>query len=97
MVLINTVLGKKYWEICKSEFDYEQRSVAEAINGNSQLKAPSNIPDERKAFLKRYKKYGFTKALCYSSVGINTSLLRLKHKLTGRKAHGGYGMTILKK
>lgn len=97
MVLINTVLGKKYWEICKSEFDYEQRSVAEAINGNSQLKAPSNVPDERKAFLKRYKKYGFTKALCYSSVGINTSLLRLKHKLTGRKAKGGYGMTILKK
>ena len=97
MVLINTMLGKKYWEMCKSEFDFEQRSIAEAIDGNSQLKAPSNAPRERKVFWEKYKRMGFTKALRYSSVGLKTSMLRFKHKLTGRKAKGGYGMIILRK
>lgn len=97
LVLVNTESGKKYWDLCKSGFFWEQRNIEEALNGNSQLRKPCDVPSERKAFLKRYKKMGFTKALRYSSIGIKTMLFRIKHKLTGRETKGGYGLIILRK
>ena len=97
LVLINTELGQKIWGTCMPQFTVEQRTVEEAISGNSQLRNPSEIPSLRKAFLKRYRKKGFTIALRYSAVGLKTMFLRLKHKMMRHKASGGYGLIILRK
>lgn len=97
LVLINTSSGQIIWDACKSQFAFERRTVEEAIRGNSQLRSPSEKPDLRADFIKKYKKIGFVKALRYSPIGLTTLLLRIKHNVMGHNTKGGYGLIILKK
>ena len=63
VVLINTLLGEKFWEKYKKFFDYEERTVREAVAGNAQLKRPSICHSDRERFLSVYKREGFVKAV----------------------------------
>lgn len=63
VVLINTEKGKKIWDNVKNEFNFEKRTIQEAVNGNSQLKYPSQKHQDRKEFENVYKEKGFNEAV----------------------------------
>lgn len=54
LVLVNTEKGAALFGEAKSMFRYEERPLAEGIQGNGQLMRPSAEPEERNAFLKAY-------------------------------------------
>jgi hypothetical protein len=55
----NTKKGKDFVEACLKDMVYEERSVDEAIDGNSQLKNPSPKHKKHDKFMKLYEKYGY--------------------------------------
>lgn len=63
VVLINTKAGEEFWDKYKNYFCWEERTVAEAIDNNSQLKRPSVCHPDRQRFLEQYRYKGFVKAV----------------------------------
>lgn len=62
VLLILTEKGMKLLDECAEEMELEERPVSEAVNGNSQLRAPSQKYKYYEKFKKLYPKYGFGKA-----------------------------------
>lgn len=65
LILINTENGKKLLELCDNELIKQERSLEEAVNGNKQLRKPSEKHKKYDSFKKIYKKKGFEKAAKY--------------------------------
>lgn len=64
LVLPNTKKGIDFFEQTKEQFDWEERSIAEAMNeAQGNLLHPTVMPEDREQFLIDYKKYGFEKAV----------------------------------
>ena len=61
-VLINTEKGKDFFEACKDKFEYEERVVKEAVQGNGQLQKPSVKAKNYDLFRQLYPKMGFKRA-----------------------------------
>ncbi len=68
-VLINNDKGKAFFDACKGEFLAESRDIQEAIQGNTQLRVPSEKPAERTEYEKNYKKHGFVWAANHTTFG----------------------------
>lgn len=62
VILVNTDKGKRFFDDTSNEFIFQKRELAEAVNGNPQLKQPSVKNQNYKRFQKLYNKYGFEKA-----------------------------------
>lgn len=62
-VLTNTEKGKKFWDECSDHFFSEERSVEEAVKGNSQLNYPTPVHPKRAEFEVLYKQKGFDEAV----------------------------------
>lgn len=62
LVMPNTEKGKKFLDECLDYMFYEERSVNEAIDGNSQLRHPSVKHKKHKKFMKLYANLGYEKA-----------------------------------
>jgi coenzyme F420-reducing hydrogenase beta subunit len=60
VILVNTEKGNTLFEICKNDFTLFKRTFEEASRENFQLNYPSIPHKNRKVFLKRYKKIGFS-------------------------------------
>ena len=58
-VLINSDKGKRFFELCKDKFEYEERDVEEAIRGNGQLQMPSVKNKNYDLFRQLYPRVGF--------------------------------------
>lgn len=56
VLLQNTDKGKTLFNRIKDKFEYEKRTVEEAVKGNNQLQKPSPTHKDRKRFLKIYKR-----------------------------------------
>ena len=54
VVLLNTNKSIDFWNKCKCNFNYEERDIDEAINGNDQLRHPSPKGKQREDFIKLY-------------------------------------------
>lgn len=65
LILINTKKGEDFFNKCSKEFYYEERSLHEAVEGNSQLRSPSL----------KHKNYDLFKKL-YISKGIEFAVKR---------------------
>lgn len=82
VVLINTENGRKFFEKCKREMYWEEKSIEEAINpqqGN--LLHPSIAHKQRKEFEENYLKYGFKKAVRKTTIGKEARRDRTKETL----------------
>lgn len=62
LILPNTEKGNEFVKGCSNKLFLEERDIMEAINGNSQLRKPSNIHRNYYKFKRKYKKYGFERA-----------------------------------
>lgn len=62
LVMPNTEKGKKFVAECLPNMKYEERSVEEAVKGNSQLRHPTPRTEEYEKFMKLYKTFGYEKA-----------------------------------
>lgn len=62
VVLIITKKGMKLFENIKQQIFYEERTVEEAIKGNTQLREPSKMKKDYHIFYKYYEKLGLKKA-----------------------------------
>lgn len=78
VILPITKKGLKLINSCKKDMILEERSIEEAINGNSQLNKPIEITKKHNKFMKLYKKYGFKKAY-YKTEKIRFIKKRLKN------------------
>ena len=56
LIMVNSPKGKQFLEENRKLFFIEERSIEEAINGNSHLKSPSSMPAARAYFLDNYAK-----------------------------------------
>lgn len=56
VVLLNTERGQQFFDSLKLDLFYEERSVAEAIAGNNQLRSATVQPKERGSFLEAYRR-----------------------------------------
>lgn len=66
LIMANTPKGLSYIESCADRLFLEQRSVEEAVQGNSQLSGPVPVSKARVAFKNNYRKKGFVRsAQCY--------------------------------
>lgn len=63
LVLVNTAQGRKLFEAILTNIYQEERSLAEAVAGNSQLQAPAWRNTDRELFFQIYKRKGFLKAV----------------------------------
>ena len=54
LALLNTNKSICFWDKCKCDFNYEERHIDEAINGNDQLRHPSPKGKQREDFIKLY-------------------------------------------
>ena len=63
VILINSKKGKELLNKCKDEFIIEQREVAEAVDGNDQLRLPVKKNKKYKIFINKYPKYGYLKTM----------------------------------
>lgn len=63
LILVNTDKGAKLLYSVEPEVFLEERSLNEAIQGNSQLRHPSKLHKNRDVFLNQYVKVGFKRAL----------------------------------
>lgn len=66
VVFINDEKGKELFNNIKNMVFYEERSLAEAINGNPRYYSPSWKNKNYAKFIALYRKYDFKKALCAS-------------------------------
>ena len=62
VILPITEKGIKFIEECKCDMTIEERTVEEAVYGNSQLRHPSIKPKRYNKFIKLYEKHGLEKA-----------------------------------
>lgn len=62
-VLLNTEKGIRFFEQCKSSFEYEERELEEAVRGNGQLQYPSPRHKNYQLFRNLYPRLGFTRAV----------------------------------
>ena len=67
VVLANTSKGDQFIHNLKNMIYFEERSISEAVNGNSQLRVPSKKHKNYDLFQKQYIEKGFEKAV-YSSL-----------------------------
>ena len=65
LILINTEEGEEFFNKCNKDFYYEERSLNEAVQGNSQLRSPSL----------KHKNYDLFRKL-YINKGIRTAVKR---------------------
>lgn len=81
LLLPNTEKGLRLVEILKSKMTIYERKVAEAVDGNSQLKQPSTISKNYYLFRKMYPKLGYinTMRLCYPKLAIR-KVLKISRK-----------------
>lgn len=63
VVLVNSEKGRKFWDLVKDEFIYEERSLEEAVKGNVPLQRPAALPKDRMKFIEVYKEKGFMSAV----------------------------------
>lgn len=68
VVLLNTQKGIEFFEDVGSNFEFVQRPLEEALNGNGQLNYPSTRHKDREFFENTYKKKGFNRAVQTKSV-----------------------------
>lgn len=54
-MLLNSEKGRKFWDLVKDEFIYEERSLEEAVKGNVPLQRPAALPKDRMKFIEVYK------------------------------------------
>lgn len=85
-----TQKGIELIEACKDEVELEERSVEEAVNGNTQLRIPSKVPKNYDKFMKYYLKEGFEKAYLKSRtlkqrIKANDFIMRIYRKIKGNK------------
>lgn len=59
LVMLNSEKGQDLFENCQKEIACEERTLEEAVEGNTQLRHPANVHRNREKFLKLYKKRGF--------------------------------------
>ena len=88
VIIVSTNKGYNFLTENKDELELEERNYDEAIEGNSQLRAPAKLTKKQKLFKKYYIKYGFKKAYLKT-----TKYARIKRKLKdilkrGIKEHG---------
>lgn len=81
VVLINTLKGKQFLNENKEKLFLEERQILEAINGNAQLREPSNPHEDREKFKRVYVKKGFCKAVLTTTIGKNIIKNRIKQKI----------------
>lgn len=62
VVLINSTKGNELFDNIKNNSIYEERDISEAIQGNSQLRAPVKKPNNYDKFKRDYIKLGFEKS-----------------------------------
>lgn len=62
-VLINTLNGKQMFNDIKNSCNFQQRTLEEAVLGNTNLRHASVRPKEKDKFNMNYEKVGFVKAL----------------------------------
>lgn len=62
VILLNTEKGELLLKACKDKMFLEERSIDEAVNGNSQLRAPSVKHKNHNLFKELYVKEGFSRA-----------------------------------
>lgn len=62
VVMPNTEKGKNFVGACLNNFVYEERSVEEAVQGNTQLRHPAPRHEKFNTFMELYEKYGYEKA-----------------------------------
>lgn len=63
LVLINSVKGKTFFELCKNELSFYKREVKEAVEGNAHLRRSSERNKYRQKFRKQYKNGKFVKTI----------------------------------
>ena len=82
LILVNAPKGLEMLQDIEGTIAYEERSVSEAVDGNTQLTSPCKRHKDRTLFLKGYKLNGFVKALKSTSVYTETKkaefIMRLK-------------------
>lgn len=83
VVLINTNRGRELWGSIADRVYSEERSVIEAVQGNSQLRSPSIRPKEREKFLALYPQKGFVSSLKRFPLWWITEFRHLKHSNKG--------------
>ena len=76
-VLINTLKGQTIFEEIKDDIIYEERTVDEAIAGNTQLRHPVKRTSKRTKFEKVYQTHGYKKAM-HSIESLKPKLKRIK-------------------
>ncbi len=77
LCMINTKKGAKFWKSVCDDFEFEEREISEAVNGNAQLRNPSREKFcNRNKFFKCIDKMNFDK-----SVRRSAPLARLKYKV----------------
>ena len=85
-----TPKGMKLIQECKDEIELEERSLEEAVNGNTQLRLPSKKPKNYDKFMKYYPKEGFEKAYLKSRslkqrIKANDFIMKIYRKIKGNK------------
>lgn len=58
LIMPSTAKGQRLVEMVRPHMLMEERTVAEAVDGNGQLKRPSTCPPERAAFVSGYARLG---------------------------------------
>lgn len=88
VVLCNTEKGKGFFSECSNQFIFTERLVDEAVEGNAQLRGPSNRHINADLFSHLYDLYGFEKAAqcCLKKEKIKYKLLFTAFKLPFAKA-----------
>lgn len=88
LMIVNTQKGKEFFDAVKDNFEFEERTLQEALKHNGQLVSPSKIHEDREQFEKVYKKCGFKKAV---------KTKRIKSKIRSFKIKKTLAFRVLKK
>lgn len=82
LVFINTKKGRQMFDEIRDQLICEEREIAEAVNGNDQLRHPSVKHKGRHDFLKGYVLHGdFNRAIRETTVAKEMQLVGIKRKL----------------
>lgn len=63
LVLVNDLKGKQIFDDCSNRIEFYERTLDEAVSGNSQLREPSSKHKSREKFLQDYAKHGYLFAM----------------------------------
>lgn len=81
MVLVNTDKGETWYKKIQQRIFFEERTIGEAVSGNSQLRHPTIKPENYEIFKKLYPKYGLKKAAEHAYPKMRLRLLLEKYKI----------------